>query len=68
VRGHHAETTKRAAAVRRVQQLTAVRAEVSEDAERAVAHALEQAHREVAQDSAALIAAPRHVPALTSRA
>jgi isobutyryl-CoA mutase len=58
VRGYHAETARQAQAVRRVQRLAAVRAELSEDrdAERAVAALLDQAQREVAADSAELIA------------
>jgi len=72
VRGYHEQTQTQAAAVRRVQQLAAVLAELSDDMERAVAalpgdatreaagHAvaslLDQAAREVASGSAALIA------------
>jgi isobutyryl-CoA mutase len=58
VRGYHEETARQALAVRRVQRLAAVRAELSEhhDAERAVASVLDQAQREVAADSAELIA------------
>jgi isobutyryl-CoA mutase len=58
VRGYHEETARQALAVRRVQRLAAVRAELAEhhDAERAVASALDQAQREVAADSAGLIA------------
>jgi len=58
VRGYHAETSRQAEAVRRVQRLAAVRAELVEDidAERAVASLLDQAAREVGADSAALVA------------
>ena len=57
VRGYHAETARQADAVRRVQQLAAVRAELSgDDAERAVVSLLEQAERDVRADSAALVA------------
>jgi isobutyryl-CoA mutase len=58
VRGYHAETSRQAEAVRRVQRLAAVRAELSEhhDAERSVASLLDQAAREVGADSAALVA------------
>jgi methylmalonyl-CoA mutase len=56
VRGYHARTAEQAAAVRRVQQLTAVRAELSGDPERAVAAALAQAEDAVGADSRALIA------------
>jgi isobutyryl-CoA mutase len=57
VRGYHAETARQAEAVRRVQRLAAVRAELSgDDAERAVASLLDQAHGEVEADSAALVA------------
>ena len=55
VRGYHEQTRKQAAAVRRVQQLAAVRSELSGDAERAVAGLLDQAQRQVAEDIAALI-------------
>jgi isobutyryl-CoA mutase len=55
VRGYHERTTEQAAAVRRLQQLAAVRAELSGDAERAVAALQDQATHEVAEDSAALI-------------
>jgi isobutyryl-CoA mutase len=55
VRGYHAQTDKQAAAVRRVQQLAAVRGELSGAAERAVASALDDARRGVAADSAALL-------------
>jgi methylmalonyl-CoA mutase len=58
VRGYHAETVRQAQAVRRVQRLAAVRAELAEDilAERSVASLLDQAQREVGADSAELIA------------
>jgi isobutyryl-CoA mutase len=57
VRGYHEETTRQAQAVRRVQRLAAVRAElVGDDAERSVATLLDQAQREVGADSAALVA------------
>ena len=58
VRGYHEETARQAQAVRRVQRLAAVRAELAEDilAERSVASLLDQAQREVGADSAALIA------------
>ena len=57
VRGYHAETARQAEAVRRVQRLAAVRAELAEDidAERSVASLLGQAEREVGADSAALV-------------
>ena len=58
VRGYHAETARQAQAVRRVQRLAAVRAELVEDddAERSVASLLDQAQRDVGEDSAALVA------------
>jgi methylmalonyl-CoA mutase len=58
VRGYHAETTRQAEAVRRVQRLAAVRAELSEDidAERSVASLLEHAGRDVRAEDAALVA------------
>jgi isobutyryl-CoA mutase len=58
VRGYHEETARQAQAVRRVQRLAAVRAELSEDilAERSVASLLDQAERDVGADSAGLIA------------
>jgi isobutyryl-CoA mutase len=58
VRGYHEQTGRQADAVRRVQRLAAVRAELSEDhdAERSVAALLDQAAREVGADSAALVA------------
>jgi len=58
VRGYHEETARQAQAVRRVQRLAAVRAELVEDidAERSVASLLDQAQREVGADSAELIA------------
>jgi methylmalonyl-CoA mutase len=57
VRGYHEQTEKQVAAVRRVQRLAAVRAELSGDSERAVADLEAQATVDVAGDSAALIAA-----------
>jgi methylmalonyl-CoA mutase len=73
VRGYHGKTAEQAAAVRRVQQLTAVRAELSQEEEReglaldapaapdaaagAIGAYLDKAAREVADDSAALLAA-----------
>jgi isobutyryl-CoA mutase len=57
VRGYHAETARQAEAVRRVQRLAAVQAELQEDdAQRSVASLLGQALREVGADSAALVA------------
>jgi methylmalonyl-CoA mutase len=72
VRGYHEKTERQAAAVRRVQRLAAVRADLLDDPERtvvpvpgndsragaehAVAALLDQAAREVTEDSAALIA------------
>jgi isobutyryl-CoA mutase len=58
VRGYHEETGRQAQAVRRVQRLAAVRAELAEDiyAERSVASLLDQAQREVGADSAELVA------------
>ena len=58
VRGYHEETARQAQAVRRVQRLAAVRAELAEDisAERSVASLLDHAQREVGADSAELIA------------
>jgi isobutyryl-CoA mutase len=58
VRGYHEETARQAQAVRRVQRLAAVRAELAEDisAERSVAALLDHAQREVGADSAELIA------------
>ncbi len=58
VRGYHAETARQAEAVRRVQRLAAVRAELAEDpdAERSVASLLTQAQRDVGAQSAALVA------------
>jgi isobutyryl-CoA mutase len=55
VRGYHEQTAGQAAAVRRVQQLAAVRAELSGDPERAVASLLDRATRDVTEDSRALI-------------
>jgi isobutyryl-CoA mutase len=57
VRGYHAETARQAEAVRRVQRLAAVRAELAgDDAERAVVSLLAQAERDLGEDSAALVA------------
>jgi isobutyryl-CoA mutase len=57
VRGYHAETARQAEAVRRVQRLAAVRAELcGDDAERSVASLLDQAQRDVGADNAALLA------------
>jgi methylmalonyl-CoA mutase len=56
VRGYHAQTEEQVAAVRRVQRLAAVRAELDGDPERAVAELEAQAARDVADDSQALIA------------
>ena len=65
VRGYHEQTKRQVAAVRRVQQLTAVRAELAGlspglneqgDAERGVVSLLQAAAREVVDESAALIA------------
>ena len=71
VRGYHQKTEEQAAAARRVQQLAAVRAELTDDpervgltqaddaapasAERAVADLLDRARRAVTEDSAALL-------------
>jgi methylmalonyl-CoA mutase len=55
VRAYHAETARQADAVRRVQQLAAVRAGLSGDAERAVAAVLNDAAGQVTEDSAALV-------------
>jgi methylmalonyl-CoA mutase len=62
VRGYHDQTAKQIAAVRRVQQLSAVAGELAEtadpanpDAERVVASLLNSARQSVADDSAALI-------------
>ena len=55
VRGYHEQTEKQVAAVRRVQRLAAVRAELSGDSERTVADLEAQATRDVAADNAALI-------------
>jgi methylmalonyl-CoA mutase len=57
VRGYHEQTEKQVEAVRRVQRLAAVRAELSGDSERTVADLEAQATREVAGNNAALIAA-----------
>jgi methylmalonyl-CoA mutase len=70
VRGYHEETTRQAQAVRRVQRLAAVRAELSQDisAERSVAQLLDQAQREAGADSAGLIAGwPAVVEAYSGR-
>jgi isobutyryl-CoA mutase len=56
VRGYHDTTTEQAAAVRRVQRLAEVRAELSGDSERTVASLLADASRQVSEDSAALLA------------
>ena len=57
VRGYHEETARQARAVRRVQRLAAVRAELcGDEAERSVASLLDQAQRDVGADSAELIA------------
>jgi len=56
VRGFHEQTEKQSAAVRRVQRLADVRAELSGESEQAVAILEDQAAREVSDDSAALIA------------
>src|SRR5580700_4697581 len=58
VHRYHEETARQAQAVRRVQRLAAVRAELSQDilAERSVASLLDQAQRDVGADSAGLIA------------
>ena len=55
VRGYHQQTQEQAAAVRRVQRLAAVRAELDGDSERVVANLAAQAARTVAEDSQALI-------------
>jgi methylmalonyl-CoA mutase len=56
VRGYHAQTEDQVAAVRRVQRLAAVRAELAgDDAERSVADLEAQAARDVAEDSQALV-------------
>ena len=61
VRGYHEETARQVQAVRRVQRLAAVRAELAEDisAERSVARLLDQAQREAGADSAGRRACPR---------
>jgi methylmalonyl-CoA mutase len=56
VRGYHDKTTEQAAAVRRVQRLAEVRAELSGDPERTVASLLADASRQMSDDSAALLA------------
>jgi methylmalonyl-CoA mutase len=56
VRGYHEKTEEQAAAARRVQQLTAVRDELSGDAEREVASLLGQAETQLAGDSKASLA------------
>jgi isobutyryl-CoA mutase len=56
VRDYHRDTTDQAAAARRVQQLTAVRAELSGDSERDVASLLATAAAQVSPDSSALVA------------
>ena len=55
VRGYHAHTDEQAAAVRRVQRLAAVRAELDGQPARAVADLEAQAARNVSADSQALI-------------
>jgi isobutyryl-CoA mutase len=55
IRGYHAQTEEQAAAVRRVQRLAAVRAELDGQPERAVADLEVQAARDVSADSQALI-------------
>ncbi|WP_329520476.1 fused isobutyryl-CoA mutase/GTPase IcmF [Spirillospora sp. NBC_01491] len=55
VRGYHAETAAQAEAVRRVQRLDAVRAELSEAGAEEVAGLLEKARRDVGRENAALI-------------
>jgi isobutyryl-CoA mutase len=55
VRGYHARTEEQAAAVRRVQRLAAVRAELDGQPERAVADLEAQAARDVSADIQALI-------------
>ena len=70
VRGYHEETARQAQAVRRVQRLAAVRAELAQDilAERSVAQLLDQAQREAGADSAGLIAGwPAVVAAYSGR-
>ena len=57
VHGYHEQTEKQSAAVRRVQRLAAVRAELDDDTERPVATLLTQATARVAEDSAALLRA-----------
>ena len=56
VRGYHDQTAEQVAAVRRVQRLTAVRAELSGESERAVASVLAQAEDTVGAQSRALVA------------
>jgi isobutyryl-CoA mutase len=56
VRGYHEKTEEQAAAARRVQQLTAVKAELSGDSEREVASLLDQAGSQLAGDSKASLA------------
>jgi methylmalonyl-CoA mutase len=56
VRGYHQKTAEQSAAVRWVQQLTAVGAELSEGSEREVASLLTSATAKVADDNRALIA------------
>jgi isobutyryl-CoA mutase len=55
IRGYHAHTEEQAAAVRRVQRLAAVRAELDGDPERTVASLLADASRQVSEASSALI-------------
>jgi methylmalonyl-CoA mutase len=56
VRGYHQKTAEQGAAARRVQQLTAVRAELSGDAEREVDSLLAKAAAQVTEDNRALVA------------
>ena len=56
VRGYHQKTTEQAAAARWAQQLTAVQAELSGNAEREVGSLLAQATEQVTEDSRALVA------------
>ncbi|MCW2931997.1 MAG: methylmalonyl-CoA mutase [Actinomycetia bacterium] len=56
VRGYHQKTAEQGAAVRRVQQLAAVQAQLSGDAEREVASVLAKAAAAVTEDSRALVA------------
>jgi methylmalonyl-CoA mutase len=70
IRGYHEETARQAQAVRRVQRLAAVQAELSQDiyAERSVAQLLDHAQRDAGADSAGLIAGwPAVVEAYSGR-